>query len=112
MATLSIVNPVRAPATIRTGLPRPAALLGGLLLLAFTLAACAIPIPAPRGEDSAAIGISIREWWAPREWLEEHPEMGYFIRLNEAGEVTAPVEILRSNYFRGHRLYLLNALWR
>ncbi len=92
----------------RFGLPNPAGLLYGLFIT-LMLGACSLPIPAPRLANSAAIGISVREWWAPREWLEEHPEMGYFIRLNEAGDVTAPVEIIRSNYYRQHRLYLLNA---
>ena len=113
-ATLPNTPPSKAAAVPKTtasgcfGFPGLAGLLCGLFI-ALTLGACSIPIPAPRAANSAAIGISVREWWAPREWLEEHPEMGYFIRLNESGDITAPVEIIRSNYFREGRLYLLNA---
>ena len=107
-ATLPNTIPPNEKGSGRFGLPGAAGLLCWLFS-ALMLGACSLPIPAPLLADSAAIGISVREWWAPREWLEEHPEMGYFIRLNEAGDVTAPVEIIRSNYYRGSRLYLLNA---
>ncbi len=80
-----------------------------MALLAVGPAGCALAVPEPEGEAPAALGVSLRENWAVWDWFEEQPEMVYFIRLGEGEDFTRPAEVLRSNYFRDHRLYLLNA---
>lgn len=104
--TMAGATPRRRPSN-----PFPSLLLrgAGWLALGWLLGACSIPLPPPKSVQSAAIGVSIQERWNKMAWFDQSLGMGYFIRLNDAGLVTAPLEILRSNYFRGNRFYLLNA---
>lgn len=84
-------------------------LWAALAVLAPMLAGCSLALPKPEGGQPAAIGVSIRENWETGDWFEEQPEMVYFIRLGEGDDLTKPREVIPSNYFRDHRLYLLNA---
>jgi hypothetical protein len=85
-------------------------IVGGAISLALLIAAgCSSPVPRPVSDDSAALGITVENRWAEPGHPAEFPDTVYFVRLQGKEQLAAQRELIRSNFRKGNRVYLLNA---
>jgi hypothetical protein len=65
-----------------------------------------MPIPKVEQPESSAVGIAVKTR-APFGWPTEEPRVVFFVRVDNERDIRQP-SILRSNYAKDGRVYLLN----
>lgn len=79
-----------------------------LALLPLLAGACTTAVPAPAGSESAALGITVESRSEPGR-ATSAADAVYFVRLESGTELGRTRKVLRSNFSKGDRVYLLNA---
>lgn len=79
-----------------------------VLFASLALVGCATPMPVPKLEqqESSAVGMAVKTR-APLGWPTEEPQVVFFVKL-DGDRGIRQLSIMRSNYAKDGRIYLLN----